>query len=70
MLSLLGGFFLFFYFSLLNLVTVFFFSAAPPGNPEIWWMKPEKGSVVGGEEIGLIGKKFQKGIKLFLHDIN
>ena len=41
--------------------TCIFCLAAPPGNPEIWWMKPEKGSVLGGEEIGLIGKKFPKG---------
>ena len=45
-----------------------FFVAAPPGNPEIWWMKPEKGCVTGGEEIGLIGKKFPKGIVFLLEN--
>jgi hypothetical protein len=38
-----------------------FYIAAPPGNPEIWWMRPVKGYVTGGEEIGIIGKKFLKG---------
>ncbi|XP_046851976.1 nuclear factor of activated T-cells 5-like isoform X2 [Xenia sp. Carnegie-2017] len=37
---------------------------APPGNPEIWWMKPVEGSVTGGDEIGIIGKKFLKGFQV------
>ncbi|CAB3983724.1 Nuclear factor of activated T-cells 5 [Paramuricea clavata] len=37
---------------------------APPGNPEIWWMRPVKGYVTGGEEIGIIGKKFLKGFQV------
>ncbi|XP_028400008.1 uncharacterized protein LOC114523322 [Dendronephthya gigantea] len=37
---------------------------APPGNPEIWWMRPVQGYVTGGEEIGIIGKKFLKGFQV------
>ena len=38
-----------------------FISAGPPGNPEIWWASTSEGSVEGGDELGLIGKKFQSG---------
>ena len=40
---------------------VFVFTAGPPGNPEIWWASISEGSVEGGDELGLIGKKFQSG---------
>ena len=46
---------------------VIFYIAAPPGNPEIWWMRPLKGSVTGGEEIGIIGKKFLKGLSKIIN---
>lgn len=36
-------------------------TAGPPGNPEIWWASISEGSVEGGDELGLIGKKFQSG---------
>lgn len=36
-------------------------AAGPPGNPEIWWASVSEGSVEGGDELGLIGKKFQSG---------
>ena len=39
----------------------FFYVAGPPGNPEIWWASISEGSVEGGDELGLIGKKFQSG---------
>lgn len=39
----------------------FFYVAGPPGNPEIWWASISEGSVEGGNELGLIGKKFQSG---------
>lgn len=37
------------------------FAAGPPGNPEIWWASISEGSAEGGDELGLIGKKFQSG---------
>ena len=37
------------------------FIAGPPGNPEIWWASISEGSAEGGDELGLIGKKFQSG---------
>lgn len=36
-------------------------AAGPPGNPEIWWASISEGSAEGGDELGLIGKKFQSG---------
>ncbi|KAL9971654.1 hypothetical protein ACROYT_G017850 [Oculina patagonica] len=39
-------------------------SSGPPGNPEIWWASISEGSVEGGDELGLIGKKFQSGFKV------
>ena len=41
------------------------FVAGPSGNPEIWWASLSEGSVAGGEELGLIGKKFQSGKKIY-----
>lgn len=43
------------------LLLLFFYVAGPPGNPEIWWASISEGSVEGGDELGLIGKKFQSG---------
>lgn len=40
------------------------FLAAPSGNPEIWWASLTEGSPKGGEELGLIGKKFASGFKI------
>ena len=40
------------------------YSAAPSGNPEIWWASLAEGSSEGGEELGLIGKKFASGFKI------
>ena len=37
------------------------FAPGPPGNPEIWWASISEGSAEGGDELGLIGKKFQSG---------
>ncbi|XP_068702546.1 nuclear factor of activated T-cells, cytoplasmic 2-like isoform X2 [Montipora foliosa] len=39
-------------------------SSGPPGNPEIWWASISEGSAEGGDELGLIGKKFQSGFKV------
>ena len=47
---------------------VLLFTAGPPGNPEIWWASISEGSVEGGDELGLIGKKFQSGKCNHCHD--
>ena len=38
--------------------------AAPSGNPEIWWISKTESVPEGGEEMGLIGKKFASGFKV------
>lgn len=45
-------------------------SSGPPGNPEIWWASISEGSVEGGDELGLIGKKFQSGFKVRFFSVN
>lgn len=45
-------------------------SSGPPGNPEIWWASTSEGSVEGGDELGLIGKKFQSGFKVRFYSVN
>ncbi|XP_048589693.1 uncharacterized protein LOC5512203 isoform X1 [Nematostella vectensis] len=39
-------------------------SSGATGNPEIWWTSRTEGCVEGGEELGLIGKKFPTGFKV------
>ncbi|XP_044176436.1 nuclear factor of activated T-cells, cytoplasmic 4-like isoform X4 [Acropora millepora] len=45
-------------------------SSGPPGNPEIWWASISEGSANGGDELGLIGKKFQSGFKVRFFSVN
>ena len=40
------------------------FLASPQGSPEISWISHDTGCVSGGNEIGLIGSKFNKGFKV------
>ena len=40
------------------------FPAAPKGSPEISWISHDSGPASGGNEIGLIGSRFNKGCKV------